>query len=66
MKRTEWKLEDQIKTKNDLIHYMDAVLGEYKSSFLPQNNDDPDKAFEFFILACKECVNIAKKKLWVD
>ena len=41
MKRTEWKLEDQIKTKNDLIHYMDAVLGEYKSSFLPQNNDDP-------------------------
>lgn len=62
----EWKLEDYIKTKKDLIHYMDAVLNEYKSSFLPQNNDDPDKAFEFFIIACKVCINIAKKKLWVD
>ena len=63
---TEWKLEDHIKNKNDLVYYMDAVVDEYKASFLPQNNDNPDKAFEYFIIACKECVNIAKRKLWVE
>lgn len=62
----EWKLEDQIKTKDDLVQYMFAVLDEWKASFYTHSFDTPDKAFEYFVIACKECVNIAKKKLWVD
>ena len=62
----EWRLEDNIKTKIDLIRYMEAVLGEYQSSFLPQNHDNPDNAFEYFLIACKDVLRIAKDKGWIN
>lgn len=65
MKLKEWKLEDNINTPTELVGYMQAVIEEYRESF-NNKHDNPDKAFEFFIIACKDCVNIAKKKLWVD
>lgn len=48
MKTTEWKLEDNIKTKDDLFEYMRAAIEE---------ND-----FEFFIIACRDVLKISKEK----
>ena len=44
----EWKLDDDIKTKDDLFEYMRVAIEE---------ND-----FEFFIIACRDVLKISKEK----
>ena len=51
MKLTKWKLEDTIKTECDLMDYMHAALDE----------DNVD----FFFIACRDVVRIAKKRGWL-
>lgn len=49
-KITEWKLEDYIKTKEDLVNYLESALEE--------------KDFAYLLIACKDALEIAKKKGW--
>ena len=49
-KITEWKLEDYIKTKGDLVNYLETALEE--------------KDFAYLLIACKDVIKIAKKKGW--
>lgn len=51
MKLKPWSIEDQIKTKEELVEYLKAGLEE--------NN------FKFAILSCKDFLDIAKKKGWL-
>ena len=51
MKLKPWKLEDEIKTKLDLMEYLKAGL---------EQND-----FDFMYVSCKDFVEIARKKNWV-
>ena len=53
MKTTEWKLEDVIKTKDDLIFY---ILASTES--LPA--DHP----EWLVTECKWALDFAKRKGW--
>ena len=50
MKLTEWKLEDHIKTKEDLVNYLESALEE--------------KDFAYLLIACKDFLDIAKKNKW--
>lgn len=50
MKLKEWKLEDQINSQVDLVDYLFAAMKEYD--------------FKFLLIACKDVLNIAKKKGW--
>lgn len=51
MKLSEWKLEDQIQSREELIDYMWAAIEEAD--------------FEFMLIACREVLEIAKKKGWM-
>lgn len=48
---TEWKLEDQIQTKEELTGYLSAAIEEAD--------------FDFMLIACREVLEIAKKKGWI-
>ena len=50
MKLKEWKLEDSIKTKADLMEYLKAAIEEDN--------------FSFTLIACKDFLDIAKKRKW--
>lgn len=50
MKLKPWKLEDQIKTKLDLMEYLKAGLEEGN--------------FHFALIACRDFLEIAEKKGW--
>lgn len=51
MQITEWKLEDEIHTPDDLVEFMLAAIEE--------NN------MAFFYIACKDVIRIAKLKGWL-
>lgn len=50
MQVTEWKLEDQIRTQDELVGYLAAAV------------EDGD--FRFILIACRDVIEIAKKKGW--
>ena len=50
-KPTPWKIEDYLKTKDDVVNYLQAALEE---------ND-----FEYLCIACKDVVEVANKKGWL-
>lgn len=54
MKVSKWNLDDGMKTVCDLRGYMYAVLEETEGQ-----SDD------FFFIACKDVLRIAKKKGWL-
>lgn len=51
MKLIEWKLENEIQTKEELMGYMEAA------------SEEGD--WDFFLIACREVLEIAKKKGWM-
>ena len=51
MELKEWKLEDEIKTKEDLVNYLESALEE--------------KDFAYLLIACKDFLDIANKKGWL-
>lgn len=51
MKPTPWQLSDYIRTKEDLINYLQAAIEE---------ND-----IEYLCIACKDVIEIVKKKGWI-
>ena len=50
MKIIEWKLENEIKTREELMGYMEAAAEEGD--------------WDFFLSACREVLEIARKKGW--
>ena len=52
MKLKPWKLEDQIKTKLDLMEYLKAGLEEGN--------------FHFALIVCRDFLEIAEKKGWTN
>ena len=57
MEVTEWKLEDEIKTKDDLLRLVWAGI---------EGMCDPmtEKDFEYLLILCQDILDIAKKKGW--
>lgn len=51
MKPKEWNLEDEIKTKLDLMEYLKAGLEEGN--------------FHFALIVCRDFLEIAEKKGWL-
>jgi len=58
-KVTEWKLEDYVRSREDLVNLMWATLDDIDTE------DVADKDFEFFIHACLDVITIAKQKGWI-
>ena len=54
MKLKQWNLDDGIKTVCDLRDYMYAVLEETEG-----------QSDEFFLIACKDVLRIAKERGWL-
>lgn len=52
MKLKPWKLEDEIKTKEDLINYLESALEE--------------KDFAYLLIACRDFLEMAEKKGWAN
>ncbi len=50
MKLNEWKLGDHINSQVELVEYLLAAIKEYD--------------FKFLLVACKDVLDIAKKKGW--
>ena len=61
MKLTEWKLEDQIKTRKDLVNFMWAAVDDIIKIQRPHK-----KEMQWLKIACNDFVRIAKQKGWVD
>lgn len=59
----EWKLEDQIKTKDDLIEYISQVLVMITDCVNKPVISDAD--FRFIAIGCQDFLDIAKKKGWL-
>lgn len=62
-KLKEWKLEDEIKTKDDLIEYISQVLGMTTDYMTKTVISDAD--FRFIAVGCRDFLDIAKKKGWL-
>lgn len=60
-KLKEWKLENQIKTKPELVMFLMCAVEEVKIPHHPTN-----KEIQWLAIACKDYVRIAKQKGWVD
>lgn len=52
MKLKPWKLEDEIKTKLDLMEYLKASLEECD--------------FRFALIACRDFLEISERKGWTN
>jgi hypothetical protein len=61
MKRTEWKLEDHIKTEANLVMFLMCAVEEVKVPHQPTK-----KEMQWLKIACNDFVRIAKQKGWVD
>lgn len=51
MKLTEWKLEEQIRSKEELAGYLEGAVEEGD--------------FNFILIACRDVLDIARKKGWM-
>ena len=59
-KLTEWKLDDEIKTKSDLVCFLKYAVEDV-------NADKPTKKdMQWLRIACNDFVRIAKQKRWID
>ena len=56
-KLTEWKLEDEIKTRDDLLNLIWAAVDDMKEPIT-------DVDFEYLLYLCRDVLDIAKKKGW--
>lgn len=61
MKLTEWKLDDEIKTRKDLVNFMWAAVYDIINIKNPHK-----KEMQWLKIACNDFVRIAKQKGWVD
>ena len=61
MKLTEWKLDDEIKTRKDLVNFMWAAVDDIIKTPRPRK-----KEMQWLKIACNDFVRIAKQKGWVD
>lgn len=52
MELKPWNIEDQIKTKEDLINYLESALEE--------------KDFAYLLIACRDFLGISEKKGWTN
>lgn len=59
----EWKLEDDIKTKYDLIEYIGEVVATITDCGTKPTISDAD--FRFVAIGCRDFLDIAKKKGWL-
>lgn len=57
----EWKLEDSINTKSELVLFLMCAVEEVKVPHHPTN-----KEMQWLKIACNDFVRIAKQKGWVD
>lgn len=57
IKAKEWRLEDEIKTKDDLLNLVWAAIDDMKEPIT-------DKDFEYLLYLCRDILDIAKKKGW--
>ena len=55
---TEWKIDDYIKTPDDVLDFMKSVMESCKKGTAA------DK--EFVLIACNDIVRIANAKGWLD
>lgn len=58
-KVTEWRLEDHIRNREDLVNYLWAALDDIDAE------DVTDQDFEFLLHACIDIVVIARQKGWI-
>ena len=60
-KLTEWELDDQIKTRKDLVNFMWAAVDDVIKIQRPRK-----KEMQWLKIACSDFVRIAKQKGWVE
>ena len=58
-KITEWKLDDEIRTKRDLVGFLIAATEDVNPKY-PGKKD-----MAWLAVACKDYVRIAKQRGWV-
>lgn len=59
-KLTEWKLDNEIKTKSELVYFLKYAVADV-------NADKPTKKdLQWLAIACNDYLRIAKQKLWVE
>lgn len=57
----EWKLEDEIKTRKDLVNFLSAAIDDVINIQKPHKSE-----MQWLKIACNDFVRIAKQKGWVD
>lgn len=61
MKATEWKLDDQIKTKADIVLFLMCAVGDIKIPHAPTKKD-----MQWLAIACNDYLRIAKQRGWIE
>ena len=56
-KLTEWRLDEELKTRDDLVEFMKAAVEDIETPV-------SDLDFEYLLYLCQDVLNIAKKKGW--
>lgn len=60
MKLTEWKLDNEIQNKTELVYFLKYVVADV-------NPDKPTKKdMQWLKIACNAFVRIAKQKGWLE